>query len=100
MTWSASNALPSWSARNDSPAFESRRVRIQPSTVTLVPTGTVPAKICAMRVPVTLALGVLAADDREVHADLHRHRLAIDRHDGLAVHVPAEAARRELLDLG
>ena len=39
-TWSASNALPSWIARNDSPAFESRRVRIQPSIVTLVPTGT------------------------------------------------------------
>ena len=35
----ASKQLPSWIARNDRPALESRRVRIQPSIVTLLPTG-------------------------------------------------------------
>src|SRR3569623_328876 len=50
MTWSGSWQLPSWIARNESPAFESRRVRIQPSMVIFVPTGTAPARTCAMRV--------------------------------------------------
>src|SRR4051794_9772352 len=46
-----------------------------------------------------LALGILAADDRHVHADLNRHGLAVDADDRLRVHVPAEAAGRELFDL-
>src|SRR3569623_2861437 len=50
MTWSGSWQLPSRIASNESPAFESRRVRIQPSCVIFVPTGTAPARTCAMRV--------------------------------------------------
>ena len=46
-----------------------------------------------------LAFGVFAADDGEVHADLDRDRLTVHRDDSLAVHVPAEAAGRELLHL-
>src|ERR1041384_4653343 len=66
-----------------------------------LPTGSRPASTSAMRVVMSsLAFRVLAADDGEVHADLHRHRLSVDRHDGLAVDVPAEAAGGELLDLG
>ena len=38
-TWIGSKHEPSWTWRNDSPAFESRRVRTQPRTVTAVPTG-------------------------------------------------------------
>src|SRR5438477_7043864 len=85
---------------NDRPALESRRVRTQPSMVMRLPTGSLPASTAAMRVDMGLAFGVLAADDGQVHADLHRHRLAVDRDHRLAVHVPAEAAGGELLDLG
>ena len=40
---------PSWTARNDSPAFESRRVRIQPFTVAVEPTAGLPAKMSTTR---------------------------------------------------
>jgi hypothetical protein len=45
-------------------------------------------------------IGVFAADDGQVHADLHGHGLAIDGHNRLAVHVPTETSGRELLHLG
>jgi hypothetical protein len=37
---SGSKHEPSWTAMNDTPALESRRVRTQPSTTTRLPTAT------------------------------------------------------------
>src|SRR5262249_19319003 len=43
---------------------------------------------------------LLAADDRQIHADLHGHRLAVDLDRRLVVDVPAEGTGGELLDDG
>src|SRR5438552_937388 len=53
-------------------------------------------RVCRRAVPRKL----FAADDGQVHADLHRHRLAADLDRRLAVEVPTERAGREFLDLG
>jgi hypothetical protein len=48
------------------------------------------------RVPMS-TFGVFAAHHRQIHADLHAERLAINGHADLAVEEPAERAGRELL---
>ena len=45
IAWIGSKQEPSYTAKNDKPAFESRRVRTQPRTETSSPTATLPERI-------------------------------------------------------